>query len=448
MLTQQEKPAPATVSVSGTSKKLLELLRKRTRQLMRVTFGVALGLALGAAAFAIWWLTSLSGLPDIGDPFDVAAFRAFDIPDDENALTLLKRATEKLGTSPDIGNPTIAWSQTDPKLRAWLEVNRPALELLQRAVEQVEGTSLAAGRLGSFLDPTRLMALALLEGAKREETGDMAGAWECYRAVLRMTTHIRRRGSVFERSILNLRIGWLRRRVATWSKDPRTTIPQIRTALDEVLESQPRPEWEAFSLKQEYSEMLRFLEHPLNHITRQGLEEVLRYRLADTQIPLNLAPDVYAARRFLLREPERSRRVLRLLFANYLAQVELQELRQQKPALLASFYCSKVKKSVPLYPVSSNAPAGARASPPHKLARWLATTNDARYLLDNWDWLSVRFEERRAHRNLAVAVVEELYYREQGSPPPSAEDLVGTYLKNLPDDGSADQADAMTPNVE
>ena len=42
----------------------------------------------------------------------------------------------------------------------------------------------------------------------------------------------------------------------------------------------------------------------------------------------------------------------------------------------------------------------------------------------------------------------EIYRRERGSLPPSDEALVGTYLKSLPDDGSADLADEMTPTVE
>ena len=44
-----------------------------------------------------------------------------------------------------------------------------------------------------------------------------------------------------------------------------------------------------------------------------------------------------AARRFLLREPERSRRVLRLLCAQYLAHAETRELPPRKPAVWARF---------------------------------------------------------------------------------------------------------------
>ena len=92
MPTQSETSA----AVRGTSSKTLQLLRKRLRQLLRVTLVLAICFALAATAFAIWWLTSLNGLPDIGDPFDVAAFRAFSVPDDQNAFTYLQRANQKL----------------------------------------------------------------------------------------------------------------------------------------------------------------------------------------------------------------------------------------------------------------------------------------------------------------------------------------------------------------
>ena len=88
MPTTSESPAP----VSGTSQKTLQLLRKRLRQLRRVTLALVIGLAVAATGLAIWWLNSLNGLPDIGDPFDVAAFRALSIPDDQNAFALLRRA--------------------------------------------------------------------------------------------------------------------------------------------------------------------------------------------------------------------------------------------------------------------------------------------------------------------------------------------------------------------
>src|SRR4051812_2128778 len=84
---------PADTSAANpTSRKLLQLLRRRLRQLA----WALLGLTAAAVAFAAWWLTSLRGLPDIGDPFDVAAIREPAIPDERNAFTFLRRAHETL----------------------------------------------------------------------------------------------------------------------------------------------------------------------------------------------------------------------------------------------------------------------------------------------------------------------------------------------------------------
>jgi hypothetical protein len=55
---------------------------------------------------------------------------------------------------------------------------------------------------------------------------------------------------------------------------------------------------------------------------------------------------------------------------------------------------------------------------------------------------------QRTHRELVIMLATEIYRRERGAPPPSEEALVGTYLKSLPDDGSADLADEMTPTVQ
>src|SRR4051794_13251989 len=134
MPTQSESPA----AVSGPSSKTLQLLRKRLRQLGRVLLVVTIGLAVAAGALAIWWLNSLNGLPDIGDPFDVAAFRTFSLPDDQNAFTFFRRAWKAV-------EPNIYYlpgsSETIPEFRAFVEANRPAVELIIKGAEQADGIS-------------------------------------------------------------------------------------------------------------------------------------------------------------------------------------------------------------------------------------------------------------------------------------------------------------------
>src|SRR3954454_11916804 len=132
MPTRSESPA----AVSGTSAKTLQLLRKRLRQLLRVMLVSTSCLAVAATALAIWWLNSLNGLPDIGDPFDVAAFRTFRLPDDQNAFTFFRRSWKAV--EPTYGGE---WCGTKPEVRAFVEANRPAVELIIKGAEQGDGIS-------------------------------------------------------------------------------------------------------------------------------------------------------------------------------------------------------------------------------------------------------------------------------------------------------------------
>jgi hypothetical protein len=44
--------------------------------------------------------------------------------------------------------------------------------------------------------------------------------------------------------------------------EPRTTTSQLRTALEVVLENEPKPEWDVFAIKYEYLELAGALERP------------------------------------------------------------------------------------------------------------------------------------------------------------------------------------------
>src|SRR5689334_14071766 len=187
-------PSESPAAVSGTPSKLVQLLRKRLRQVLRAVVVLAACVAVAATAFAIWWLNSLNGLPDIGDPFDVAAFRAFRLPDEQNAFTDLRRASEKLtplvgmvgGNGADPGELKFSWSIANPTLREWAGENREAFALFLQGAERSDAANPAG-------DPTdnpalasdeawqvygfdgRLIMLALLEASRREEGGDTAG---------------------------------------------------------------------------------------------------------------------------------------------------------------------------------------------------------------------------------------------------------------------------------
>ena len=80
------------------------------------------------ASLPLWWLLQLTGLPDIGDPFDVAAFRSFTIPADRNAFVLYSQAAELLkpnsqylATASTRVDQLARWSTAAPELASGLK---------------------------------------------------------------------------------------------------------------------------------------------------------------------------------------------------------------------------------------------------------------------------------------------------------------------------------------
>ncbi len=153
-------------------------------------------------------------------------------------------------------------------------------------------------------------------------------------------------------------------------------------------------------------------------------------------------------RQYLDNEPERSRRVLRLAFANWPAHLNDQGPGRRKPPVRAVFSIQKVNTSLPLFAPAPDAPAAVRALSPNDLATWITTTRDVPHLLFEWPWPAIRSTERRDHHALVILLAEELYYRERGSLPPSEDALLGRYLDHLPDDGSSDVDDGTAQRVE
>jgi len=175
--------------------------------------------------------------------------------------------------------------------------------------------------------------------------------------------------------------------------------------------------------------MLSSLERPIHPFVQEKVGWEYIYRVGDMQLWDDMVGHLEAVHRFLFREPERSRRVLRLLCANWLAHVETPE--QRKPAVLVSFPLRvstnpirNVTTTVPLYPVVRT---GAGSLPPQELASWLVTTNDAklRILVANsyLPWSPENhLRDRKAHRDLVIMLATEIYRRERGALPPSGID--------------------------
>ena len=444
---------PSKSGAAPSRSRLRGFLTRPGRQLGRVLLILAIGLLIVAGALEIWRRVSLIGLPDVGDPFDVAAFRALRIPPEQDAIALFRVAQGRLTSKPKpssgalVLGAVVGWSEAGPELREWVAANRDVLDVFRVASERADGlvhSSFDRAGIEYDLKLGEFRWLALLEASRLEEQGDMAAAWSWYRAVLRMRVHVMRRGSMLQRFVAEGNCIGLLPRIATWAADRRTSVAMLREALDLVVSGEPKPEWDVFSLKVDYLWQMNKLGEHWGWVP-QGEDEDRHVHLAGIELPPNLSWTVYATRRYLANEPERSRRVLRLAFANWLAHAEEKDARHLKPAAVALFGRGNWRLSVDFYAVGADAPAAARRLTPRGLAESLLGALDARLLLRHWP--RMHYTERRDHRALVVVLAGELYRRDRGRPPPSDRALVGPYLDHLPGDGSDELKDGTAPTI-
>ena len=404
----------------------------------------AVVLALGAAALGTWWATQLWGLPDIGDPFDVAAFEAENVPDDErNAFYYYRDAagmTRSIGrkfqasqNTKDLNTFPANWAEAKPAWREFLAGSGEALALWRLGAEKQEARydhpeGISMRTLLPVTQELRMLArLAVLEGFRRESEGDMAGAWEWYRATLRSSRHSGKHGFQVERLVGAAMHGVASKALDRWADDPRVDAPLLRRALDEVIAIDAMTAPRSETLKLEYLLFTRSMGDP------NMIEDVLVSKnypdepndwCQDLPVSDATKKPIQAARLILGDDYQRSLRVFRLMTANWLAQVDKPPSRRSRLA----------RTGPPIYEADPSAPAGSRALSPEKLGQWLDSSMLAsRVYRDLSRHVPSIDNERSRQAALVVHLADQLYRREHGQAPPSPRALVGPYLKSLPE---------------
>ncbi len=208
-------PAPQgsrTWTVAGVLLAPLTWL-ERTRGRKRIALVFLYVLILAILGVLAWRAMSLRALPDIGDPVDDSEFTG-RVPEEENAFTLYRKASEiykrtdreEYRVDPAAWKVT-DWSQADPVVRRWVEDNREALRLWLEGSERDEAqlidprTVTSSTRTDPVWDLRDFARMAVLEASRRMGEGDVAGAWELYRGVLRASRHVGMRGTGMQRII-------------------------------------------------------------------------------------------------------------------------------------------------------------------------------------------------------------------------------------------------------
>ena len=422
-----------------------------------VLVGVECLLAVIAGA-ALWVATGRLPIPDVGEPFDVAAFKARALAPERNAYPLFERALEVYrdsdrppeGVRPGQSPPVYP---NDPKVGRWLDANRGALALFLEGCARPDALlpddPASFPRSRGYLALRSLARLALEEGARREQRGDMGGAWACYYAVLRGAKLVGRHASLNERQIAQGLRDVVLPRLPIWANDPQTAPAQLRRALDDLYALEGLKADEADTIKSIYVQAIGGLDTPRALWGGASLADIL-WTPAPPMERFKWVT-VYPLRRWRAGEPESSRRVVRSFVAQRLAYLETPPDRRPAPALWVVIRDQFRTFPIDLYPVDPGAPRAARAVEPKALAGAIVASPDLQYALV-WPLFLLRnfsAKERSDQAGALYSVAEALYRRDHaGAPPPSDEALVGPYLKGLPvepvspADGSAPVVDA------
>jgi hypothetical protein len=439
---------------------------------------LAVGVIVGLIAFfgiMIWRMGSLDVLPDVGDPFDVAlARRPVEILDADNAFVAYAAAHKLVDRPNSIDEARwglfleafqfgeiklLTWSSATPALREYLESKRAALEIWREGSHRRDALYHQPGRLSIGSDMNLIQdagvfaGMAALEGSRLEVAGARDEAWDWYLAMLRSSRLIGRHGMLVQR-VRGSKVHLLAARcILRWAVDPRLGPEQLRQALDDTLDADALTPPVSDAIKIDYLACLNFVEDVTNFESTMRdfgwALPLLGGRQVDVLDQLVRWPAVrYPVQRFRLRasnDVERSRRALRLVYANQLPQADRPAGRRAPLA---------IRKPTWIYADDPSAPAAARAVTPEFLAAALDRTEIAGFLFGMapvpsdppWEGQGLLARERRHRSVLIVRLAAELYRREHGADPATCGALLGTILKKLPEGIAA--ADPIPAGLE
>jgi hypothetical protein len=402
---------------------------KRRSKFGRGPFG-GCAVVLSTATFVIVvtgfvWYRFATGW-DVGEPFDVHRFVSVSVPGDQNAFTYYREAHDRFVNEPagfrsDQAREAFSksceeaidggWGRADEQVRDWLLANRPALDVWKRGTECADAlpVPLAELTLATVLPVCQSLREfarpALLEAARVSAEKSPAEAWTWYRAVLRSSRHDGMHSATIGRMIGTALYSLAAEPVLRWSARSELTAGDLRHVLADVLAIDKMTPPVSDNLKAEYL------------VCREAVEA---NSAGWSGLPMRLT--VY---------PERMRRALNLIFANWLSQANRPRFRQ-----------TPSRGKWMLFEPDPAAPPNPKVLPPAEIEKRCgvaAQSTEAVMMSLLMPSMIAFFEsidrERTRQAALVLGLSLQLYHREHGQFPATLDELVkGGYLKSIPAD--------------
>ena len=422
---------------------------ERLRAIPRGVWGfmVLLLLLLTSLLVRTWFL---SQVPDIGDPFDVAAFcKSMEVPPEDDALTLYRKAgslyaqelwerfhgpdrttgywgldkqtidpvlTQGWGLAGDYVKERVAAHEAS--LREW----KQATEMDRVGFDSSETLLLRGYKHGGLEMVGYLESLASLRGRRCEAEQNFAGAFQWYRAWMRSRLRF------LEGQYLSEREQELND-IVRWAALPEVTSAQLRAAASQLrrVRASFRPASDA--LKAEYVRAMNSFRD------RDGLATTIRYR-SGQQSPMDERTAAFwRSAYWVVGEPERTRRIYQHLVANQLRAIDLPGSTRRARYFMSSTLMYLDDAAVPL--PSGHLPVGRLAAVIHNSAisdKLVYSAKGGAFLLRN-GLDDLFLQESRAFRVLLdLLLALQAHQRDHGAFPAKLEDLVPNYIDAVPVD--------------
>ncbi len=416
---------------SGTAR------RPRWRRIRAVLVGLAVTLVLGISAIRT---VRMWGLPYAPEPFDVEAFQAEVVAESENAYPFYVQAQALMGAQPATFWPKEIrvepdWPDLPPESKTWLEQNLPALEVWRKGTERPLLQEPLPDRLldGPRTTPSVMFmsSLAKLQASRLQSEGKPGLAWRWHKARLRFLLQNGRRRGILSHWASSFGFNQFLSQAQTWADHPAITVEQLRHAIADLEAIAPLYPKRSDSLKAEYVAYAEMIDDQVGLLTLQ--QPPALGGVAVTLIPPEtFAPAILRAELFLEAEPERSRRVLRLAFANWIAQADKAPAQRAKVHSTEPLVFEPELGETP--PISPASLAAQMTSAP--LMKFYRSMNPAQrgYLPGPDEWPTLLDADRRAVANLIITYASRIHEIETGKWPDSPEALIGKVLPRLPND--------------
>ena len=419
----------------------------------------------------------LNRIPDLGDPFDVSAFRdagrddAFPLYSEALSRYRPPSKQPSAGSSIPLYNSVMAVrfnaAYATPEVEAWIASNRKAMDVWLQATARTglgyhpwnaRGFGAEWDDTGESVDPNTGKHIALRvdtpergllrwlgehEAMRLEKEGDLAGAWTWHNAALRYSRHMGMRTIFADRLQAVVLHREASDRAERWASDERVDATMLRRALVDALAVSTMAPPLSDALKADYLEATFLLDHPPLALVNHVLDDFRgsgKQPSADPPLPRQRShlrrsndgfegegdrirrylPDLQAQAMYYLNgEPERCKRLVRQVYANWLAHCD-------EPVSVQSRTMSDLK-------LFSGPPFAPGMMPAVDLVNELDRAGPARHVLPRWTELQKHLEDERSRQaRLVVTIAGELYRRERGKRPASPRELVGPYLTEVP----------------